>query len=171
MTKTGMNASMFLWLSVATAACSSGGGAKPDSGGQACNAIANAGQVVSKTATSDASPDTNVAFMGGAIADGTYVLTAMLNYAMATPPPGTRRETLVFAGNQMNAVFTLNGAAEERYAATYEVPAGFPNNITIRLTCMGAPDVALNTTTAFTATATEFRLGTDTAEISTYTKQ
>ena len=71
----------------------------------------------------------------------------------------------------MNAVFSLNGAAEERYTATYDVPAGFPNVIDIKLTCLGAPDLALNSETGFTATATEFRLGTDLTEISTYTKQ
>ena len=42
MTKTGVKAAAVLLLSGASAACSSGGDAKPDSGGQACNAVANA---------------------------------------------------------------------------------------------------------------------------------
>lgn len=162
-----------LILSVGAAACGSGGG-KGGGGGSggnsgACNAIANVGQVISKTATTDAYPDTP-SFTGGAIADGTYALTAMLNYATASAPSGTRKETFLVAGNQLNAVFSVDGGAEERYTATLEMNTGTPYALTLNVSCT-APDVTGRSTTFYEATATDLRIGTDLMEISTYTKQ
>ena len=153
-------------LCIGTAACGSEG-----SGGNsgACNDIANVGQVISKTATTDAYPDTP-SFTGGAIADGTYTLTAMLNYATATTPSGTRKETFLVAGNQLNAAFSVDGGAEERYTATLEMHVGAPYELTLNVSCT-APDVTGLRTTFYEATATDLRIGTDLMEISTYTKQ
>jgi hypothetical protein len=140
-----------------------------DVGTQACNTIENVGQAVSKTGT----PSTSApGFTGGTIADGTYVLTEMLYYNPPTAPAGTRKETLVFSGGTLEAVYSINGAAEERYTATFETPSGFSGQISIHLTCFAsAPSAALNMTTGYTATATEIQVSADAFEVSTYTKQ
>jgi hypothetical protein len=143
----------------------------PDAGAQACNVIEDVGQTVSKTATTAPNPDT-VSFTGGAIADGTYVLTAMLYYAASAAPPGTRKETLVFNGGTLKAVYSIDGAAEERYTATFATPAGSFGEIEIHLSCfVSAPSASLNSNTAYTATATELRVVADANEVSTYSKR
>ena len=141
----------------------------PD-GAQACNVIENVGQEVSKTATTAANPDT-VSFTGGAIADGTYVLTAMLYYTGLLAPRGTRQETLVFSGGTLEAVYRVDNGAEERYTATFATQAGSFGEIDVHLTCSAsAPSASLNMSTAYAATATELRLVADANEVSTYTK-
>jgi hypothetical protein len=157
-------------------ACIRGGsgqdsGTPPDVGTTICNFLANVGQTVAKTATTDPYPDTDT-FTGGAIADGTYVLTAMLNYATATAPAGTRKETLMFGGGMLQAVYSIDGGAEERYTASFTTPAASFGDIQIHLTCFAsAPSTSLNSETAYTATATELRILTGGMQASTYTKQ
>ena len=147
------------------------GGTPPDVGTTICNSIANVGQTVVKTATTDPYPQTD-SFTGGAIADGTYVLTAMLNYATATAPAGTRKETLIFSGGTLQAVYSIDGAAEERYTASFTTPSASFGDIQTHLTCFAsAPNTALNSETAYIATATELRILTDLMQASTYTKQ
>jgi hypothetical protein len=87
-------------------------------------------------------------------------------------PPGTRQETLVFSGGTLQAVYSVDGAAEERYTATVTTSSGSFGAITIHLTCsVSAPSASLNTTTVYTATATELRIGAEANEVSTYLKQ
>jgi hypothetical protein len=167
----GLFPSMVL-LSFALASCSSSGVQPNDAGGGGCNAIANVGQTISRTATASAPPDTP-SFTGGAIADGTYVLTAMLDYASATPLPGTRKETYAFTGgNHLEAVFSIDGAPDETYSATLSITGGY---ITIVTSCNQTHSIALNTSTAYIATDTDFRIfsgdGGNTTEVDTYTKQ
>jgi hypothetical protein len=147
------------------------GGTPPDVGTTICNFLANVGQTVVKTATTDPYPNTD-SFTGGAIADGTYVLTAMLNYATATAPAGTRKETLIFGGGTLQSVYSIDGAAEESYTASFTTPPASFGDIQIHLTCFAsAPNTALNSETAYTATATELQILTDLMQASTYTKQ
>lgn len=165
--------SMVVLLSFALVSCGSSGAQPTDAGGGGCNELANNGQTISRTATASAPPDTP-SFTGGVIADGTYVLTAMLDYASATPLPGTRKETFVFTGgDHLQAVFSVDGAPDETYSATLSMTGGY---LTIATSCNHTQSVALNTTTAYTATATDFRVLTgdgsgNTTEVSTYTKQ
>jgi len=143
----------------------------PDGAGLACNAIENVGPAVSKTATTAPNPETP-SFTGGGIADGTYVLTAMLYYGASTAPAGTRQETLMFSsGSLVEAVYRVDGGAEERYTATFSTPAGSFGDLETHLVCsVSAPSTPLNSSVAYTATATELRLTADANEVSTYTK-
>jgi hypothetical protein len=105
-----------LALALVGAACG-GTAASPDSGspdgaspglcgadvppGQACNALANTSETITPTCVSGTMP----AGTGGAIADGTYVLTSQTYYQDTTCARSPLSETISIAGDCIQLVF------------------------------------------------------------------
>lgn len=79
-----------------------------------CNNVGNLGQTVTRTV--DAGPVPPLA--GGPLVDGTYVLTAIVQY-MGDATEYTLKQTSVFAGGLDNWVSSINGAAEGHFTAAF----------------------------------------------------
>jgi hypothetical protein len=114
-----------------------------DSGTASCTAVTNVGTIVNK----DHDPGAPPAMTGGAIVDGTYTLTKMVQYNGEngnTP----HKETSVFAGGEGQIVGAKDGTgAEERVFFTYTTSG---NELTLTLGCGASGTVKL----LYTATAT-----------------
>ncbi len=125
-----------------------GGGSAGTGGGTgACTTVVNIASIVSKTANTAAAP----AMTGGTIAPGTYVKTAIINYATSTPGTTKHQETWVITASTLNTVaLTPGDTVEKRNSANYTVSG---NMFTMNLTC---PMVGtLNA--QYSATPTEIR--------------
>lgn len=138
-------------------------GSGDDAGPTGCNAIASAGEPVPETAGAGAMPTP----AGGAIADGTYVLTAWEIYPPGSVDAFQRRETFVFAGNTVESLSQKDAEPEQRRAGTYSTSG---TTWSISLSCPVTQTVDL----PYTATPTTlqiFEIGPDVAEVHTYTKR
>jgi hypothetical protein len=138
------------------------GGAGTGTGGAGCSSIANVGQTVTQVQASGLPPTP----MGGAIVDGTYVLTKNEAYPPVTADvPDHGSETLRIAGTRMDVAITSDA-----------YPSGFTGIATLTGT-----DTDLTTTWVcgasgtfdqqYTATAAELLLITPPGNVLTYTKQ
>jgi hypothetical protein len=109
--------SLLAVLALAASACSGGGSTSPDGAsaggmcsadvpaGQACNAVANVGTLISPTCITG----TVATGTGGAMTDGSYVLTAQTYYNVPTCPPVQISGTIEVAGDCIQLAF--GGAA------------------------------------------------------------
>lgn len=123
---------------------SSGGGSQDGSGGMVnCDPFNNVGAVV--TPTSD--PGAPAAMSGGTVVEGTYALTAWVQYN-GTTTSTPRQETFVFAGGTIKHT-ELKNAAQQVLAGTYSTSG---TTITFAITCPQAMSIPLQ----YTATATSF---------------
>lgn len=97
--------------------------ALPDAAG-ACNTLVNVADVVTTTQVAEAMPT----FTGGAVAEGTYVITAITAYTGAGGATGpktgtTMKQTMLLSGGKFEIVRSQNGAAEKRSSGNYSTSA------------------------------------------------
>ncbi|MDB4998000.1 MAG: hypothetical protein JWM74_5432 [Myxococcaceae bacterium] len=142
----------------ATQSDAGGGDAKPT---DVCAEVANVGGQVMK----DHDPGPPPAMTGGAIVDGTYVLTKMVQYNGENGQLA-HQETMVFANGNGQIVGTESGSTK-RLFFTYTTSG---NEITMVISC-GGP--AGSNVQKYTATATTFVSvnSGDANELHTFTKQ
>jgi hypothetical protein len=159
-------ASISISLLLGVAACSSDGGTAPvDSSGAGCQAICNA-LALPGVVTKTANPAPRPAFTGGAITDGTYAVTAVVDYGTSTPGGTTLQEVYKFAGGSIETAIASSEQAEMHFCGTYTTAA---NIITFNVTCPVTRSIDLQ----YTATATTFAFqhGSDQNEVATATRQ
>ena len=162
-----MNAgvSISLTLSLALAACGDDAAVAVDAAAGSCQPICNAlalPAVVTKTARATARP----AFTGGAIADGTYAVTAVIDYGTTTPGGTTVQEIYRFAGGAIETAIASSEMAETHFCGSYTTAA---NLVTFDITCPLTRSISLQYTA--TPTTFEFQHGSDQNEVATATKQ
>jgi len=115
---------------------SGSGAGNPGSDGSAgagvCNTLTNIGTDVPWT--SDPAPVPTMT--GGAIVDGTYVLTSSVNYAGVSAPSADAKSkfTILIAGNTVEFVASYNGGPDG-HSTVHETPSGIQLNAT--QTCGG----------------------------------
>lgn len=119
-----------LCAGIATAACGNGssGGGGAGGGSAACAPAANVASIVNKAHDPGPPP----VMTGGAIADGTYVLTKMVQYNGEngnTP----HKETFVFAGGTGQTVSAADGTGPDIPIFFTYATAG--NQLTLTFTC------------------------------------
>lgn len=125
-----------------------------------CNTLALPA-AVTKTADAAARP----AFTGGAIVDGTYTVTSVVDYGTTTPGGTTVRETYRFAGTTIE---TVVASSDEPTAAHYcgtFTTAG--NKITYNLTCPMTRSITLDYT--ISGTTFSFQHGSNQNEVANAT--
>ena len=76
-----------------------------------CSPIADIGPTVTRTANAEPLP----AMTGGAILDGTYVLTSNVVYAATTTPGRVRKSTMEIAGNRVRYVDNYDGGPDSYF--------------------------------------------------------
>lgn len=122
----------------------------PDGSTQACNALADDGPTVTPTAVASAGPSP----AGGAITDGTYVLSTVTLYTgpggSTIAPNGTFSGVIQISGSRMLQVGAINGA-EQRYVSTFTTSG---TSISTTDTCPTPKSATLS----FSATATGLRI-------------
>lgn len=130
-------------------------------GGGACNALVLP-PVVKKTANAAALP----AFTGGALADGTYVVTSVVDYGTTTPGGTSVQEVYEFVGGVVHTAVASSEKGEQRFAGTYTTSG---NMISFAITCPMMGGISL----AYTATPTmlAFQHGSDPNEVAHAMKQ
>jgi len=121
-----------------------------DGSAGACNTLADDGPGVVPRAVASAAPNP----MGGAITDGTYVLSGIVLYTgpggSTTAPNGTFSAVTQISGGKMLQVGTVNGT-ETRYASTFTTSG---TTISTNDTCPSPK----SETHSFTASTTELRI-------------
>jgi hypothetical protein len=85
--------------------CSSADSTTPASHTGACNAVAQLGDVVHPTCTTDPTPT----MTGGTIAEGTYVLTTETYFGCSSPLPTSQSVTMVISGSAFESRLDCNG--------------------------------------------------------------
>lgn len=146
-------------------ACGSGGGSSSPDGAGACPAVCNTlalPAVVMKTAD----PAPRPAFTGGAIADGTYDVNAVVRYGSSSPGGVTVQESYRFAAGAIESAIDSSEASEMHYCGSYTTTG---NTITLDVTCPTTASITL----LYTADATSFTFqhGSDQNEVATAVKQ
>ncbi|MBK7401199.1 MAG: hypothetical protein IPJ34_34325 [Myxococcales bacterium] len=132
----------------------------------ACNALANAADVVTTQQVAEALPS----LKGGSVAEGTYVVTAVTAYTgpgATGPKTGTTmQQTMRLAAGAFDIVRVQNGGAEKRSSGAYSTSG---SAFTLGGTCPTTSSVPVE----YDATATTLRisLGSTIKEILTYTKK
>ena len=120
--------------------------------GVSCNAVPNAASIV--VTTED--PATLPAFSGGALVDGTYLLTSATSYGGAGAGGQRQRITFVFANGTLQLVQDAPGCVDAPSGtATYTTTGA---TLALTLTC----PVAGTQPAQYTATPTSFVYSTDT---------
>jgi hypothetical protein len=130
-------------------------------GGGACNALALP-PVVKKTADPAALP----AFTGGPIADGTYVVTSVVDYGTSTPGGTSLQEIYELVGGVAHSAIASSEMAETHFAGTY---ATTMSTLSYSLTCPGPFSVSMSYTA--TPTTLAFQHGSDPNEVAYAMKQ
>lgn len=130
----------------------------------ACNTVVNVGSPVSKTSDPGPVP----AFTGGTILDGTYVLTAVIDYNGHSGSTVSTETLILSAGGthlEETATEVSSGVSkEQRNTATLSASG---SALTIGVTCPATVSLPAK----FTATATDFRfLVDDPNEVHVFTK-
>jgi hypothetical protein len=138
--------------------------------GQECNALTNLGTTITPVCSTEAAP----VGTGGAIADGTYVLTAQTKYDASCTSPLSLSETITIAGDCVQLVFgsILPGTGSSRLTTQGSA-------ISFTRTCEhididGAVTIQPFSMQAYTATSTTFTLfsirATGGTDVSVFTK-
>lgn len=128
----------------------------------ACNALANLGSVVAETAGGGAKPTP----AGGALYDGTFVLTKHEVFSPSSPDSNVRRRTIKITGNTIEYVANDNNGADERTAGTLVVNG---TDFDFSVTCPATAMVSV----PYTLTSTELVMfdKANQNDVFTYTKQ
>jgi len=139
---------------------------KPDAGA-ACNALDNVADTVTTNRLAEALPT----FAGGAVSDGTYVVTAVTEYTgtggATGPKTGTTmKQTLRLAAGKFEIVRSQNGGAEKRSSGTFSTSG---SSLTLGGVCPSPGDVPVQYEA--TASTLKISLGTTIKEVITYTKK
>jgi hypothetical protein len=139
---------------------------KPDAAG-ACNALDNVADTVTTTRVAEALPT----FAGGAVSEGTYVVTAVTEYTgtggSTGPKTGTTmKQTLRLAAGKFEIVRSQNGAAEKRSSGTYGTTG---STFTLGGACPTPGDVPVQYEAS--GSTLKISLGTTIKEVITYTKK
>jgi hypothetical protein len=135
--------------------------ASPGSCAGTCNSLAHLGTTVTRTVSAAAVP----AMTGGAVLDGTYVVTGVVHYNNDTAP-FTLKATAVLTGRTDTWVESLNGSADLHITATFTT-----NGSTFHVTtCCPA---ASSADSGYTASGNTLSVvdPSDTNRVITYTKQ
>lgn len=127
-----------------TAGSAQGGAA----GAGQCTTLQNLGQYVPESAGVGDFPTPQ----GGAIPEGTFVLTKYEIYPPGSVDPYQRKSTLKITGSSVEMVEQKDNEPEQRSAGTFEVTGTAQG--TLHVVCPSTADMP----TSFTATATEFKL-------------
>ena len=123
--------------------------------GQACNTLVDPREAVMPTCATDTMP----VGQGGAIVDGTYVLTAQTYYNVPVCPKVALSQIVQFAGGCMQIASGVFGSAAARVTTA-------ENSLTTTRTCVyvgtdAGVSMAGPSNQTFTATGTTFTLFTD----------
>lgn len=94
-----------------------------------CNALTHLGAVITPTANAAAPPAMN----GGTLLDGTYVLTAVIDYNTSSPSGGTHRQTQTQTG-AVTQLITTNSSGTQHLTGTLATVSG-AGTYTITFTC------------------------------------
>ncbi len=142
---------------VGLAACSSDDAATGDAAASCstCNSL-TLPATVTKTANPAARPD----FTGGAIVDGTYKVTSVVDFGTSTPGGTTVQEVYRFASNTVESAVASSEMAEMHFCGTYTTSG---NMITFNLTCPQTRSVTLTYT--MSGTTFSFQHGSDQNEV------
>jgi hypothetical protein len=145
-----------------------------DAASPICNAVPNGAPSVAFTADPGSPPS----FIGGAVQDGLYYVTAVDGYGSAIP--AGRRLTLAITGGGTQLFWngeTLDGTAqdiEQTYAANATASVS-GSTLTLTTTCASVSPSPLPASVSFTATATTLALASvisaSNVSVVTYTRQ
>ncbi|MDB4960701.1 MAG: hypothetical protein JWP01_700 [Myxococcales bacterium] len=159
-------ASISLTVLLTLAACSGDdGGTTVDGSTAGCQAICNT-LALPAVVTKTANPAPRPAFTGGTITDGTYAVTAVVDYGTSTPGGTTLQEIYKFTGGSIETAIASSEMAETHFCGTYTTAA---NVITLAVTCPMTRSIDLQYTA--TATTFSFQHGSDQNEVATATRQ